>query len=86
MNISETLAMSSALSPKLGEASINLAEAGETISTAPSTEPGDSAARGYRTRTAPNLRSIVERRFRRMSEAHDRIRSELLAAHSSPMT
>jgi hypothetical protein len=27
------------------------------------------------------LRSIVERRFRRMFDAHDRIRTELLASH-----
>jgi hypothetical protein len=32
-------------------------------------------------RTASNLCSIVERRFMRMNEAHDRIRAELLARY-----
>ena len=33
--------------------------------------------------TSPETRSIVEHQFMRMSEAHDRIRTELLASHSS---
>jgi hypothetical protein len=45
----------------------------------------DSALRDYASRTATNLRSIVERRFMRMSEAHDRIRTQLLTSHSSHM-
>ena len=54
-------------------------------STPRSTRRKDSAVRDYANRTATNLRSIVERRFMRMSEAHDRIRTELLTSHSSHM-
>ena len=46
-----------------------------------STGRDDSGRGAYAITTA--TRSIVERRFMRMSEAHDRIRSELLASHSS---
>lgn len=31
---------------------------------------------------ARDLRSVVERRFMRMNEAHDRIRTELLCSHA----
>lgn len=50
-----------------------------------STRGKDSAVRDHATRTATNLRSIVEGRFMRMSEAHDRIRTELLTTHSGQM-
>jgi len=50
-------------------------------------EPGgrkNSPIREYgAARTASNLVSIVQRRFVRMNEAHDRIRAELLARYPS---
>ena len=78
MNTSDTLALSPSLNTPIGDASNPLVSPGETQSG----EANDSVVRKYATRTAANLRSIVERRFKRMSEAHDRIRTELLARHS----
>jgi hypothetical protein len=74
MNTSATLALDPSLKSQIGDASNLLASDGD----AESSEP---VVRNYAMRTATNLRSIVERRFRRMSEAHDRIRTELLARH-----
>jgi hypothetical protein len=42
----------------------------------------EPSAGDYQMKAAPDLRSVVERRFRRMTEAHDRIRAALLAPHS----
>ncbi|MBC8031239.1 MAG: hypothetical protein H7Z16_14085 [Pyrinomonadaceae bacterium] len=36
-----------------------------------------------REKTPRNLRSVVERRFMRMNEAHDRIRTEMLCPNST---
>lgn len=66
---------------EIGDAGNGLTGAHASLSTARSTGRKDSSARGYATRTAANLRSIVERRFMRMSQTHDRIRTELLARH-----
>jgi hypothetical protein len=77
MNTSDTAALSPSLNTPIGDASHPLVSPYDTQSS----EANDSVVRKYATRTAANLRSIVERRFRRMSEAHDRIRSELLARH-----
>ena len=73
MNISDTLALGSTLNPTIGDPP----DACEELSTARSAERKDSAAGQYASRTAANLRTIVERRFRRMSEAHDRICTKL---------
>jgi hypothetical protein len=75
MNTSDTPAFSPTLNMQIDNAA--------TGYDALSGKAQDSVVRKYATRTAANLRSIVERRFRRMSEAHDRIRAELLSAHSS---
>jgi hypothetical protein len=74
MNTSATLALGPLTNTQIGDASNRLASDGEADSS-------ESIVRNYATRTAANLPSIVERRFRRMSEAHDRIRTELLARH-----
>jgi hypothetical protein len=42
----------------------------------------DAAVGGYGARSSRNLRSILERGFMRMNEAHDRIRTKVLATHS----
>ena len=91
MNTSATLALDTSLNTQTGDAptaerrhpclltpAAGLADALEPRPTEQLTER-HSVVRVYATRTAANLRSIVERRFRRMSEAHDRIRTELLA-------
>lgn len=82
MNTCETLALGTALNAPVGEAPNGLANSCETRSAEQSTERKDSVGSLYLTRTASNLRSIVERRFMGMSEAHDRIRTELLARDS----
>jgi hypothetical protein len=64
---------------EIGDAGDGLTHA--SLSTARSTGRKDSSAREYATRTAANLRSIVERRFMRMIQTHDRIRTESLARH-----
>ena len=92
MNTSATLALDTSLNTQTGDAPTaelrdpclltpapGLADAFEPRPTEQLTERQHSVVRVYATRTAANLRSIVERRFRRMSEAHDRIRTELLA-------
>ena len=81
MNIGDTHSPSSRGETKIVEATDGLTNAHSTLSTRRSTGRKDSSGKGYAARTARNLRSIVERRFKRMSEAHDRIRTELLAAH-----
>lgn len=81
MNIGDTHSPSLRGETKIVEATDGLTNAHSSLSTAQST--GRKDGRGYAARTARNLRSIVERRFKRMSEAHDRIRAELLASHSS---
>ena len=96
MNTGDTLALAAALNTQVGDAPTKelrhahllthgLANPYETGSTERLTERKHSSVRVYATRTSANLRAIVERRFKRMSEAHDRIRTELLAAHSSQM-
>ena len=82
MNMVETPSPSSMGETKLVDAADGLTNA-YTTSIASATGRGDSSRQGYAVRTARNLRSIVERRFKRMSEAHDRIRTKLLASHSS---
>jgi hypothetical protein len=77
MNTNDTLALSHSLNTPIGDASNPLVSARDTQPR----EANNSVVRKYATRTAANLRSIVERRFRRMSEAHDRIRTELLQRH-----
>jgi hypothetical protein len=96
MNTGDTLALAAAVNAQVGDAPTKglrhadllthgLANSCETGSTERLTEPKHSSVRVYATRTSANLRSIVERRFKRMSEAHDRIRTKLLAAHLSQM-
>jgi len=85
MNIGDTLSPSKPSDTPIGDATNGLTNAYASLSTAQSTGRKDSGVREYATRTATNLRSIVELRFMRMSEAHDRIRTELLASHSSHM-
>ena len=82
MNIDDAFSPSTAADTQIGDATDDLRDAYASPSSARSTGR-DSAVRDYATRTATNLRSTVERRFMRMSEAHDRIRTELLASHSS---
>ena len=77
MNIGDIFSPSSTGDTPIGEATDGLPNA----YTSPSSGSKDSAVRDYASRTAANLRSIVERRFSRMNEAHDRIRTKLLAAH-----
>ncbi len=85
MNIGDTFTPSSTGDTQIGDATDGLRNAYTSRSTSRWTGRKDSAVRKYATRTAANLRAIVERRFMRMSEAHDRIRTELLASHSSHM-
>jgi len=83
LNIGDTFFPNKPSHREIGGANDPLINGYATPSSPRSTGRKDSAVRGYATRTATNLRSIVERRFMRMSEAHDRIRRELLASHSS---
>ncbi|HVQ38592.1 MAG TPA: hypothetical protein VMS31_13735 [Pyrinomonadaceae bacterium] len=71
MKIGETQSLGKAIKMEAGEAPPNLF---------------DSAAMGYPGETPASQRSVVERRYLRMSEAHDRIRTELLAQHPSRST
>ena len=82
MNIGSTFLPSKRSNTQIGDATDDLTNGYASPSTA---GEKDSAVREYANRTATNLRSLVERRFMRMSEAHDRIRTELLASHSSQM-
>jgi hypothetical protein len=77
MNIGDTLSPILRVDTQMAEPVDDLMSPYASVSTARSTGRKGSAIR----RTAANLRSIVERRFMRMSEAHDRIRTELLARH-----
>ncbi|MGI9068095.1 MAG: hypothetical protein ACR2HX_17040 [Pyrinomonadaceae bacterium] len=81
MNIGDSLSPSSTVDTQMAEPVTDLMSPYASVSTERSTGRKDSAVRQYATRTAANLRSIVERQFMRMSEAHDRIRTELLARH-----
>jgi hypothetical protein len=81
MNTCDTLALGAVLNTPAGEAPSSLANSRETRSRQQSTKRKDSVGRAYLTRTASDLRSIVERRFMRMSETHDRIRTELLGRY-----
>jgi len=81
MNMGETSSPSSMGETRIVEAADGLRNAYTSLSTASPTGREDSSAESYGARTARNLRSIVERRFKRMSEAHDRIRTKLLASH-----
>lgn len=81
MNIGETFSPGSTGDTQIGDAGDGLNNTYASLSSEPPSRRKDSAVRGYATRTAANLRSIVERRFMRMSQAHDRIRTELLQAH-----
>ncbi len=83
LNIRDTFLPSKTSDTQVGQGTDRLMNGYASPSTPRSTDRKDSAVRDYATRTATNLRSIVERRFMRMSEAHDRIRRELLASHSS---
>ena len=85
MNIGDTFLPSKPSDTQTGDASDHLMNGYASPSSPRSTGRNDSAIKDYATRTASNLRSIVERRFMRMSEAHDRIRTELLTSHSSHM-
>ena len=84
-NFGDTLSPGTPGETQIGDTSDGLTNAYASPSGPTSTGGQDSAVRDYATRTATNLRSTVERRFMRMSEAHDRIRTELLASHSSHM-
>jgi hypothetical protein len=68
-----------------GDTTESFMETGASRSGGRSTRGKTSPVRDYATRTAASLRSIVERRYMRMNEAHDRIRTELLASHLSHM-
>lgn len=46
----------------------------------PTGTPGGSTG-DHEAASSRDLRAVVERRFKRMNEAHDRIRTEMLAAH-----
>lgn len=81
MNIGETFSPSSTVDTQMAEPVNDLMSPYASVSTARPNGRKDSAVRQYASKTAANLRSIVERRFMRMSEAHDRIRTELLARH-----
>ena len=85
MNIGDTFSTSKPSDTPIGDVTEDLTNTYASLSTAQSTGRKDSGVREYATRTATSLRSIVERRFMRMSEAHDRIRTELLTFHSSHM-
>ena len=82
-NIRDTFLPGKTSDTQIGDSTDRQMNGYASSSTPRSTGRKDSAMRDYATRTATNLRSIVERRFMRMSEAHDRIRNELLASHSS---
>lgn len=83
MNIGDTPSPRSLGETKIVDATDGLTNAYTSLSKAGSNGRKGSSGSGYAARTARNLRSIVERRFKRMSEAHDRIRTKLLASHSS---
>lgn len=85
MSIVKTDSTNSMGKTQIDETTDSLTNGYASLSKGPSTGRKDSPVRGYAARTAANLRSIVERRFMRMSETHDRIRTELLASHSADL-
>src|SRR5216683_1365508 len=83
MNIGDTFSESKSSATKISDGTDDLTNGYASPSNQRSTGRKDSEVKDYSTRTATNLRSIVEHRFMRMSRAHDRIRTELLGSHSS---
>ena len=83
LDIGDTFLPNKASDTQIGDASDPVMNAYASRASQRSTGRKDLAVRDYATRTATNLRSTVERRFMRMSEAHDRIRTELLTSYSS---
>jgi len=85
LNIGDTLLPSKPSDTQIADATDHLMNGYAAPSSPRSTGQMDSLGKDYATGTARNLRSIVEGRFMRMSEAHDRIRTELLTSHPSHM-
>ena len=85
LNIGDTFLPKKPSHTQIGDATDPLMNGYASPSISRSAGRKDSAIRDYATRTATNLRSTVERRFMRMSEAHDRIRTELLTSYSPHM-
>jgi hypothetical protein len=77
MNISDALALNPGLSNQL-ETRHSLANSSDTHSAMSASGHRDPDGGTGRSETSDSFRSTVERRFKRMSDAHDRIRSELL--------
>lgn len=81
MQVGNTLSPSSTNNRRAAASSINSQHKHRSNSRARrNVSHGDS-----RMHSARDLRATVARRFMRMNEAHDRIRTELLASHSLDM-
>lgn len=81
MSIVNTVSTSKTGKTQIDDPGDNLTNEYASLSIVGSPGRKDSPVREYAARTAWNLRSIVERQFMRMSETHDRIRTERLARH-----
>ena len=77
MNFGDTFLPSSTVANQIGDPADGLTNRYDLASTERSSGRKDPG-REYDTTTDSNLRSRVERRFMRMSEVHDRIRTKLL--------